>query len=176
MLPDPLHPVVVHLPLALAALFPLIVLGAIWAISRGAHARYVWAVPVIAVALLAGSAWVALETGENEEEVVEEVLASEEPLHEHEEAAETFLLLSGIVGVIGLGGLTGGRTGSVARWLTAAGSVILVVSAVQVGSAGGDLVYEHGAAEAYVSGGAGDGPTAADRTRSDEGDEDDEGH
>lgn len=175
MLPDPLHPVVVHLPLALAVLFPLIVLGAIWAISRGAHARSVWAVPVIAVALLVGSAWVALETGEDEEERVEEVLASEEPLHEHEEAAETFLLLSGLVGVIGLGGLTGGRVGSVARWLTAAGSVVLVASAVQVGSAGGDLVYEHGAAQAYVSSGAGGGSAAADQVRNDE-DENDEGH
>lgn len=164
MLPDPLHPAVVHLPLALAVLLPLVLLGAIWAIHRGTGPRSVWMVPVIALALLAGSAWIALETGENEEDRVEDVLASERPLHEHEEAAETFLLLAGVVGVVGLGGLAGGRAGSAARWLTVAGSVVLVASAIQVGSAGGELVYEHGAADAYTSSeGSSGGEAAHDR-------------
>lgn len=165
MLPDPLHPVVVHLPLALAVLLPVIVLVAIWVIRRGAPPPSVWAVPVAAVLLLSASAWVALETGENEEERVEEVLRSEQPLHEHEEAAETFLLIAGVVTVLGLGGLARGRVGTTARWLTAAGSLVLLASAVQVGKAGGDLVYEHGAASAYVSGGRAQGDLAAPAAR-----------
>jgi len=170
MLPDPLHPAVVHLPLALAVLLPLIVVGAGVAIHRGAHARPVWLVPVAALVLLAGSAWVATETGEREEDRVEEVLASERPLHEHEEAAETFLLLSGVVGGIGLLGLAGGRLGAAARWVTLAGSVVLVASAVQVGSAGGELVYEYGAADAYRSNAAGSaGDASAMRGDRDEG-------
>jgi uncharacterized membrane protein len=175
MLPDPLHPMVVHLPLALAVLLPAFALVAIWAIRRGGRPRNIWAVPVAAVLLLSAGAWVALETGENEEERVEDVLRSERPLHEHEEAAETFLLIAGVVTLIGLGGLANGRVGTTARWLTVAGSVVLLASAVQVGSAGGKLVYEHGAAAAYVEGGTlyDRAVTQPDRIRGD--DEDDAG-
>src|SRR6185437_512774 len=50
MLPNPLHPAVVHFPVVLAFLLPLFVGGAIWAIRRGANPRRAWLVP------LAGSA------------------------------------------------------------------------------------------------------------------------
>ena len=43
MLPNPMHPAVVHFPVVLAFLLPLFVAGALLAIRRGANARRAWA-------------------------------------------------------------------------------------------------------------------------------------
>ena len=149
MLPEPLHPAVVHFPIVLAVLLPIFALGALWAIRREARPRLAWAIPLALAAALVGSAYVALETGEAQEERVEEVV-SEQALHTHEEAAERFLVLSGILFVVMAGGLLGGTPGTAARVVGTVGAVALVATAVQVGDAGGKLVYQHGAASAYV--------------------------
>ena len=150
MLPDPLHPAVVHLPLALAALLPIAAAAALWAIHRGARRLHAWAIPVVLALLLLGSGWAALETGEAEEDRVEAVVA-EGPIHEHEEAAELFMLAAGAVTLLGFIGLAGGTVGSAARLLTTAGTLAVLAAGVQVGKAGGELVYTHGAADAYTS-------------------------
>lgn len=149
MLPEPLHPAVVHVPLALAVLLPISALVALWAMRRGARALHAWMVPVALALLLTGSAWVALRTGEAEEDRVEAVVGHD-LLHEHEEAAERFLLFSGLVTVVGMAGLLGGTVGTASRLVATAGSVVVLAVAVQVGAAGGELVYRHGAASAYV--------------------------
>lgn len=159
MLPEPLHPAVVHFPIVLAVLLPIFAAGAWWAIRRGARPRPMWALPVALAAALALSAFVALRTGESQEERVESVVA-EQPLHEHEEAGERFLVLSGILAVVMAGGLLSGTAGSASRLVGTVGAVALVAAAVQVGDAGGQLVYRHGAASAYVDSGA--GPSAVD--------------
>jgi len=155
MLPEPLHPAVVHLPMALVALLPVAAIVALWAIHRGGRAVYVWAVPLALAALLTGSAWLALETGEQEEDRVEEVV-SESAIHEHEEAAERFLVLAGVLTLVAGVGLAVGSVGSAARILATVGTVAVLVAGLQVGSLGGDLVYVHGAASAYT-----DAPTGS---------------
>lgn len=148
MLPDPLHPAVVHFPLALMFLLPLFALGAVWAIRRGAGARRAWGVPFALSAMLSASAFVALRTGDAEEDRVEAVVP-ESVLHEHEEAAERFLLFSGVLLLVAAAGLAPGDLGRAARYLTLAGSIGVAVVGVQVGAAGGELVYGHNAADAY---------------------------
>src|SRR5690242_5891191 len=96
MLPDPLHPAVVHFPIVLTFLLPLVALIALWRIRRGAPVRRTWAAAVAAAAALSLSAWVAMETGEGQEERVEDIVAHA-PMEAHEEAAERFLVLSGVV-------------------------------------------------------------------------------
>lgn len=161
MLPEPLHPAVVHFPIVLAVLLPIFALGALWAIRRGASPLRAWSVPVALAAAMVGSAWLAVETGEAEEERVEAVVA-EEVLHEHEEAGERFLVLGGVLLLVTGVGLVPGAVGVAARYVGTAGTVVLVVAAVQVGAAGGELVYEHGAASAYVdTAGQGAEPDAA---------------
>lgn len=155
MIPDPLHPAVVHFPLVLAVLLPIFALGALWAIRRGLPPVRVWAIPLALSAALTGSAWLALETGEAEEDRVEAVVG-ERVLHEHEEAGERFFLLAGLVLGVGAFGLLRGSVGSAGRLLATAGSLAVLLAAVDVGSAGGELVYRHGAAQAYV-----DAPAAA---------------
>lgn len=150
MLPEPLHPAIVHFPIVLAALLPIFAVGALWAIRRGAIPLRAWAIPVALAAGLAGSAWLAVETGEAQEDRVEAVVG-EEVLHEHEEAGERFLVLSGVLLLVAAGGLFGGTPGTAARYVATLGSFLLVFAAIQVGEAGGELVYRHGAASAYAS-------------------------
>jgi len=150
MLPNPLHPAVVHFPIVLAVLLPLFVVGALWAIRRGTEPVRAWSVPLAMAGLLLVSAFAAMRTGEAEEDRVEAVVP-EGVLHEHEEAAERFLVLSGVLLLVAGAGLLRGNVGSAARLLTAAGSLGLLVAGAQVGAAGGELVYEHDAASAYVN-------------------------
>lgn len=153
MIPDPLHPAVVHFPIALVVLLPLAALWALWAIRSKTGPRMAWAVPVALSALLTVSAFTALKTGEEQEDRVEAVV-SEAAIHEHEERAELFLVLSGVVLLVMAGGLLGGTAGRASRLVATVGSVGLIAAGVLVGSSGGELVYEHGAAAAYVDGGA----------------------
>jgi hypothetical protein len=150
MLPHPLHPVVVHFPLVLMFLLPVFAIGAIWAVRRGTGARRAWAVPFALSAALAVSAFMALRTGEAEEDRVEAVV-SDAVLDEHEEAAERFLVLSGVLLLVAAAGLVAGDFGRAARYLTVAGSLGIAAAGVQVGAAGGELVYRHNAASTYTA-------------------------
>lgn len=150
MLPNPLHPAVVHFPVVLAFLLPLVALGALWAIRRGSRVRAAWSVPLALAIALAASAWAAVETGEGQAGRVERVVP-EQPLEAHEEMAETFLTGSGVLAVIAAAGLIGGIAGKTARVLTTVGAVALVVGAARVGHSGGQIVYKYGAASAYVT-------------------------
>lgn len=150
MLPEPLHPAVVHLPIALAVLLPLSVIAGLIAIHRGAERAFAWGMPLALAVLLTGSAWVAIQTGEADEDRVEAVVR-EAAIHDHEEAAERFLLLAGVLTLMAAVGLARGTMGSAARILTAAGTIAVLAAGVDVGSKGGDLVYVHGAASAFAS-------------------------
>lgn len=150
MLPEPLHPVVVHFPLVLVTLLPIIAAGALLAIRRGTAPARAWIFPLVMSAALAASAFVAVRTGEAEEERVEAVVP-ETVLHDHEEAAERFLVLSGALLVLAGFGILRGNLGTAARLLATIGSVGLLAAGIQVGAAGGDLVYEHNAGSAYVT-------------------------
>jgi uncharacterized membrane protein len=150
MLPNPLHPAVVHFPVVLAFLLPLFAGGALWAIRRGANVRRAWLMPVAGAIALAASAWVAVETGEAETQRVERVV-SERIIDAHEEMAEAFFAASAGVALIAAVGLIGGVAGRAARILTGVGALALVGFVALVGHGGGQLVYRHGAASAYVS-------------------------
>jgi uncharacterized membrane protein len=145
----PLHPLVVHFPVVLSVLLPISALVALWAIRRGTTPRSAWALPVAIAAALTLSAYAAIETGEREEDRVEQVVG-DAAIHDHEEAAERFLVVSGVVLVVSGVGLVRRTVGEAARLLGAAGAVGLLALGVQVGHGGGALVYRHGAASAYT--------------------------
>src|SRR5512143_3084125 len=86
MLPDPLHPAVVHFPIVFMILLPLVAAAAVWGIARGRAVRLTWAAPVALAVALAVSSWVAVETGEQQEERVEDTVG-EPALEAHEESA-----------------------------------------------------------------------------------------
>jgi uncharacterized membrane protein len=149
MLPNPLHPAVVHFPVVLAFLLPISAIAAIWTIRKGARVTRAWVVPLAIAGTLALSAWVSAETGESQEEKVEEVVA-EAPMHAHEEAAGLFVTGSAVLLLITVAGLVKGVAGRIGRVATAIGAIGLVGGAAYVGHTGGELVYTHGAASAYT--------------------------
>lgn len=160
MLPDPLHPAIVHFPVVLAFLLPISALVAIWTIRKGARPTRAWLVPLAIAVALSLSSWVAVQTGENQDERVERVV-QEQPLDTHEEAAEAFLTASVVVLLVAAGGLIKGPIGTIGRVGATLGAVALVAGAAYVGHTGGQLVYRYGAASAYATPAAQSGAIAA---------------
>ena len=152
------HPKVVHLPIALAILMPLVTGGVAFAWWRGWLDRRVWVIVLLLQAALAGSGLVAMNTGETEEERVEEIVP-ERYIESHEEAAEAFLWASAIVLALMLLPLVlpEGRLRTATAVGACLGTLLVFGLGYRTGEAGGRLVYEHGAAQAYV-GGVGDMP------------------
>lgn len=153
MLPSPLHPAIVHFPIVFMILLPLVALGALWATRRETPNRRAWLVPVLAAAALWGSAWLAIQTGEKDEDRAED-LVGERTMEAHEEAAERFLVLSGGIVILMAAGLLRGRTGGLARTAATIAAFALVVPGYQVGHSGGRVAYGDGGTRgvAQVSG------------------------
>lgn len=149
MIPDPLHPAIVHFPIVLAVLAPLLAAGAFWAIQSERLPRRSWLGVVILQVVLVGTVWIATETGEHEEDRVERVVA-ERHIEEHEDAAERFLALAALVLPLAAAGMLSGRVGAINRALTIALSLAALGAAGYTGHSGGELVYRHGAAAAYA--------------------------
>ena len=164
-----LHPKIVHLPIALAVLMPLLTTGLLLAWWRDWLPGRTWWVAVAFQVVLVVSGFAAMQTGEIDEEPVERVVA-ETHIEAHEEAAERFVWLS--VGVLLLFGAAGvPRNRKLAIGLATAalvGSWIVLAAGYQTGQAGGDLVYKHGAAAAFANQDAGAAHIAKGRDHDDD--------
>jgi hypothetical protein len=114
------------------------------------------------------STWAAVQTGEAQEERVERVVA-DQPLDAHEEAAESFIMMTTVVLLVMAAGLLPGVAGKSARLLGTAAAIGIIAGAAWVGHTGGQLVYQHGAASAY----AGTSANVAGGAMSKGGDDDD---
>lgn len=146
----PLHPTLVHFPIVLAVLLPIMTL-VFWVAGRRTGAvRKFWAAVLIVQGLLFGSAFLAVQTGEKDEHRVEKVLVSESPLEHHEEKAEVFLWLSGAGIPLAALGLAPGFLGLSGQFLAGLASLAILFAGIQTGHTGGELLYRHGAAAAFV--------------------------
>ncbi len=148
---EPLHPMIVHLPLALSVLMPLLAAGAFFAWWRQwLPGRRVWVIVLALQAMLWVTGVAALRSGEAEEDRVESVV-DEWILETHEETAEVFVTAAGVVLLLFVVPLVlpaeGLRRGAAA--VAAVATLVVAALAVSTGKAGGDLVYRHGAAAVY---------------------------
>jgi uncharacterized membrane protein len=147
----PLHPAIVHLPLGLAFILPVLAIGFLWALWTNRVRPRAWLTIVALQAVLVSGGLLAMNTGEREEDRVETVVP-DAALEQHEAYAEQFVwaaaitwLVAGLVLVV--------RHQGAARGLavaTVAGTVIVAAAALRVGHAGGRLVYVHNAGAAYA--------------------------
>jgi uncharacterized membrane protein len=137
MIPDPLHPAVVHFPIVFMVLLPLVAVGALWAIRRDTPPRRAWAFPLAVAGALSASAFVALKSGQAQQERVERVVG-DRPL------SGTLLIISAI-------GLAPGVAGRAARIVAALGAIGLLGAGYRAGASGAELVYRHGAGSVYAS-------------------------
>lgn len=146
------HPKLVHVPMALGILMPLIAGGVLFAWWRNWLPARGWFLAVILQAILVGSGVLALRSGEAEEDRVERVVA-ERYIEEHEEAAEVFVGASGaVLALMLLAAALGARRSGVATGAVATLGTLLVLGlGYRTGQAGGRLVYEQGAAQAYTA-------------------------
>jgi uncharacterized membrane protein len=153
----PLHPAIVHVPLGLAFVIPLVAIAIAVAVRAGRLQRGAFGVVLGLQILLVGGGLVAMKLGERDEHRVEAVV-SERLIEAHEERAEAFLWVAGVV-LAGAAALlvVPGRTVGVVSAVVAAGTLAVAALAVRTGEAGGELVYVQGAAAAWApasSGGA----------------------
>lgn len=164
----PLHPSLVHIPIGLCMALPIVIFFIIIGIRQGWFQPKTWLVIILLQGLCFGSAIIAKNAGENEEDKVEKIVG-EHALEKHEERAESFVIFSGILFVLTFAGLS--SRAPIQKWgqiLTLAGSLGTLGLAIFTGHSGGELVYEHGAAKAYLQ----DAPAATDSPQHEEESED----
>ncbi len=147
------HPKLVHIPIALALLMPLVAGGLLLAWWRQWLPARAWVIAVALQAVLVGTGVLAVQSGEADEDRVESVIA-ERFIEQHEQAAELFVWASGGVLAVMLLGflLSSRRTGQLAGALATLGTLVVLWLGYQTGQAGGELVYRHGAAQVYAGG------------------------
>jgi hypothetical protein len=165
----------------LAALVPLMTLVTAAAIAAGQLQPRAMALVILMQALLVGSAQLALQTGEQDEERVER-FAPESAIEAHEEAAEAFAASAAVVLVIaavaaGAAAVGAPRAAAGIGALAWASSLGQGWMAYDVGHRGGELVYVHNAGAATsqplaaASGASGAGDEHGDEDE-DEGEDD----
>ena len=146
------HPKLVHLPIALAVLMPLIAGGLALAWWRKWLPWRGWLIAVALQFVLLGSSVLALRSGDAQAQRVEAVVP-EAFIEQHEEAAEAFTWATGgvLALMIGAALLRSRKVALPLVALATAGTLAVTGLGYRVGEAGGRLVYQHGAANAYTS-------------------------
>jgi uncharacterized membrane protein len=173
----PIHPAIVHLPLGLALIVPALAFALLWA-RRGVAPGAAWAVVLIQALVFAG-ALAAEQTGERDEDRAEAAGAPEAAIEAHEEAAEVFVVLSGLtLGALALGVALRQRTaGAPALGLAALLALGALGQGLRVGHAGGAIVYGPRAGAqtaAWPAGGGEGGDEGGGEGGAAEGDDDDD--
>jgi uncharacterized membrane protein len=142
-IPNPLHPALVHFPIALILIGALVAVLA--AVLRG------WHLPWLAAALMATGATgaaIATWTGGQQVEMVGKISdRAEALLDEHEEWGESTRNLALAAAILALASASLARFAKVARGLGVAAAIVAVAAAYAVartGHYGGQLVYQHG--------------------------------
>ena len=158
-LPDPLHPAVVHFPIA------LLTIGAPLAVAAVFLRR--WHLPWLAAIVLvmgAAGAMVAVGTGNQEEEMVEGGSAAlEQVLDKHEELGELTRNIAVVAAVLAVAAAFSSRVRVAGRGLSVLAALAAVAAAycvAETGHYGGQLVYRHGAGvNTMASQGGSDAPS-----------------
>jgi uncharacterized membrane protein len=146
----PLHPAIVHFPIALTFILPVLLLIFAWAIRAGKMSKELWPVLIGLQLLVTGTGYLALETGETDEEKVSAVVGKK-IIHEHEESAEIFVgtTVITLAASIAVWFLQPGLQNK-ARFIVAALSLLPVFFAWNTGKRGGEIVYKHGGGSAHA--------------------------
>jgi len=148
-----LHPMVVHLPIALAVLMPVVSLGLLIAWWRSALPRRGWIVAIALQAVLVATGIAALRTGDKDAERVERVVP-EAAIEQHEEAAEAFVggATAALVLMLAAGLIRREGTARAIAAISTVATLGVLGLGYRTGKAGGELVYRHNAAAAFTTG------------------------
>ncbi len=147
----PLHPAVIHLPLGLAVILPLIVGAMAYALWREEIPRKAWALALALQGILVATVWAGMRAGAADLQKVQ-ILVPSAQLQAHEAAAHA-LFTGSLVGLVVFAAVFAFRSAAARRAATVAAalaSIAVACLALWVGRAGGSLVYTYGAAEAHA--------------------------
>lgn len=147
----PLHPALVHLPLGIVVLLPIVTIVLSLLFWRKSIQKPAFILIALLHGILTISSYVAIETGEDEEKRVQK-LVGKEVVHEHEEKAELFAssTLIPLILTLTLFIPAGIKLFQINLGVLFVMQIALVFLAYDVGHSGGELVYRHGAANAYL--------------------------
>src|SRR5512140_891657 len=156
----PLHPAVIHLPLGLAVILPLIVGAMAYALWREEIPRKAWALALALQGILVATVWAGMRAGAADLQKVQ-ILVPAAQLQAHEAAAQalfagSLVALLVYAAVFAFNSVVARRTATIAA---AVASVAVACLALWVGRAGGSLVYTYGAAEAHAPAVPGSSPS-----------------
>ena len=147
----PLHPGLVHLPLGIVFILPILSLLFLFFLKKTFLNRNAFIFLVILHGLLCATSFVAMETGEDEEDKVEKIV-EEYHIEEHEQKAEDFLISTIVVFIFTLiiyfiPNINFFIGGSLFLLIL---QFALIFMAYEVGHTGGELVYKYKAADSYI--------------------------
>lgn len=145
----PLHPILVHFPIALGLLAPLLIF-IIWiGIYKWNWQTTTWSlIPLVYMILFACSLG-AVKTGEMDEEKVEAYI-SHEVIEEHEEIGEKIPWIFAGLWCLSVTPFFIRSRKKMLMTITMVCSVISVAPIIVTGHSGGELVYKYGAARAHI--------------------------
>ncbi|HET6437549.1 MAG TPA: hypothetical protein VFG59_05780 [Anaeromyxobacter sp.] len=142
----PLHAAVVHVPLGLAVVMPLVAAALTVAVWRGHLPRTAFALVAALQLVLASAGLLAMQLGEAEGRRAE-LAVPHAAIEAHEDAAEAFVWVALGVAVVAAAALfVPARAALALGALVTAGAVAVLALGVVAGERGGVLVFEHGAA------------------------------
>lgn len=145
----PLHPMIVHFPMALTFILPVLVIVFAYMIKINKMTPKSWLIIVGLQLAVVITGYIALETGETEEHTVEKVV-SKDLIHDHEEAAEIFVGSTVLALVLSIGVFFIRKEFQLPIKLgIALLGLLSCFLAYRTGTLGGELVYKHGAGSAY---------------------------
>jgi len=145
----PLHPILVHFPVVLALIAPITAVVASIIIWKHEDRRWIWSIAVSLYLILALSSFLAARAGESDEDRVEPYVA-ESALEVHEEWGEALVISSVVCFLLTLIPLVMKRR-HILRLVVALSGIAVLVPAFQAGHSGGKLVYQQGAANAFLA-------------------------
>ncbi len=144
----PLHPGLAHLPIGLSFVLPLMTLSVAFAIARTWLPRGAWLLVVMLAGLMTGTGLVTKETGEQEEHRLNNP-ALEQAIHQHEEAAEWFIISAVAITLLAVATtfVKNPRAFNVLAFAVGVLAFWPMSVALMTGHHGGSLVFEHGAGQ-----------------------------
>lgn len=151
MSPLPLHPAIVHVPIGVALVLPVVAGALAVAIGRGLFPQRAWLVVVLLEALALGGGLAAARTGEDDRRETVMTVGSA-TLDPHEADGHAFNRWAGLALGLGAAGLLPGPAlaGHAVRAAGVVATLVSAYAAYRAGHGGGELVYRYGAASVYV--------------------------
>ena len=148
----PLHPLIVHIPLVLAGLVPIVAGFLAWQAWRGRAGRKSWLVALALQAVIVIGALVAVDTGGDEAGTARKVVPRE-AIRDHAQAADWFeyATFATLVPLAAAALLREPKQAAIAGAVAAVLALVMVAIGIRVGHLGGKVVFEHDAPAAYKS-------------------------